>query len=235
MDPRQLFLDERLTGMCVYCGGRPDTRDHVPSKILLDDPLPSDLPVVGACTTCNRGFSLDEEYLACLLECVLCGTTDPSDLQRKKAKRALSRNSKLAARIDSSRQTDDAGTLIWQPEHDRVRGIVLKLSQGHAAYELSPQFEGPVGVGFAPLIAMSEDERAAFEHGAMVFDGPQLWPEIGSRAFFRACGVPPDPHPQAGGWIVVQPGRYRYAVAETGGVMVRLVLSEYLACEVVWE
>ncbi len=37
MDPRKLFIDERLTGMCVYCGTRPDTRDTVPSKVLLDD------------------------------------------------------------------------------------------------------------------------------------------------------------------------------------------------------
>ena len=37
------------------------------------------------------------------------------------------------------------------------------------------------------------------------------------------------------GWVVVQPDRYRYAVVETGGVVVRMVLSEYLACEVVWE
>jgi hypothetical protein len=36
------------------------------------------------------------------------------------------------------------------------------------------------------------------------------------------------------GWIVVQQGRYRYA-AESDGSMVRMVLSEYLACQVVWE
>ena len=37
MDPRHLFIDERHTGMCVYCGTHPDTRDHVPSKVLLDE------------------------------------------------------------------------------------------------------------------------------------------------------------------------------------------------------
>jgi hypothetical protein len=41
MDPRHLFIDERLTGRCVYCGGRPNTRDHCPSKVLLDEAFPA--------------------------------------------------------------------------------------------------------------------------------------------------------------------------------------------------
>lgn len=40
MDPRHLPVDSRLVGGCVFCGGEPGTRDHVPSKVLLDDPLP---------------------------------------------------------------------------------------------------------------------------------------------------------------------------------------------------
>jgi hypothetical protein len=35
------------------------------------------------------------------------------------------------------------------------------------------------------------------------------------------------------GWVVVQEGRYRF-LTSTGAVIVRMVLSEYLACEVVW-
>jgi hypothetical protein len=38
MNPEHyLFVDERLLGTCAFCGGTPGTRDHVPSKILLDD------------------------------------------------------------------------------------------------------------------------------------------------------------------------------------------------------
>ena len=37
MDPRHLFIDERHTGFCVYCGAQPDTRDHVPSKVFLKE------------------------------------------------------------------------------------------------------------------------------------------------------------------------------------------------------
>lgn len=35
-------------------------------------------------------------------------------------------------------------------------------------------------------------------------------------------------------WIEVQEGRYRYFVIAEGDVMVRSVISEYLACEVIW-
>ena len=80
---------------------------------------------------------------------------------------------------------------------------------------------------------LSAEEISAFEQLA---DGKlDLWPEIGSRAFLRAFGKSPDQLPLSRDWIVVQPDRYRYAVAETGGVIVRMVLSEYLACEVVWD
>jgi hypothetical protein len=83
VDPRHLFLDSRLAGEgCAYCGSAADSRDHVPSKILLDDPLPAYLPVVKACSHCNGSFSLDEEYLACFLECVMAGSVNPDLLSR---------------------------------------------------------------------------------------------------------------------------------------------------------
>jgi hypothetical protein len=36
------------------------------------------------------------------------------------------------------------------------------------------------------------------------------------------------------GWITVQEGRYRFVAAAGAAAIVRMVLSEYLACEVVW-
>ena len=39
------------------------------------------------------------------------------------------------------------------------------------------------------------------------------------------------------GWLTVQDGRYRFRIfqPECASVGVRLVIREYLACEVVWE
>lgn len=233
MDPRHLFIDERLTGMCVYCGTHPNTRDHVPSKVLLDEPYPPELPVVGACERCNVSFSLDEQYLACFLDCVICGCTEATGLQRSKVKNILEDNPALQRRIEGARKRDETDNLLWEPEADRVRKVVLKLARGHTAYELYPILEEPAVVSFAPLQILSDGEISAFEQ--LVSGKFDLWPEIGSRAFLRVLGKSPDRFPLSGDWIVVQRGRYRYAVSEADGVIVRMVLSEYLACEVVWE
>lgn len=233
MDPRHLFIDDRHTGMCAYCGARPSTRDHVPSKVLLDEPYPPDLPVVGACEKCNASFSLDEQYSACFLDCVICGGTGVSDQHRSNVKRILKDNPALRGRMKRAQKRDEADNLLWEPEADRIHNVVLKLAKGHAAYELCAQMTEPIAVAFAPLPVLSDQDRSSFER--IAGDKIDLWPEIGSRAFLRAFGKSPDRLPVSEGWIVVQPDRYRYAVAETGGVLVRIVLSEYLACEVVWE
>lgn len=234
MNPEHyLFVDERLLGTCAFCGGMPDTRDHVPSKILLDDPLPKNLPIVESCAKCNQGFSLDEEYFACFLECVLVGSSSLTQIRRVKVKRALEHNPKLAAQIQAAATLTDEGVRLWIPEAERVQNVVVKLARGHAAYELSlVQGDEPAEVIFRPFSAMSVDEREKFERaGAGEIRG---WPEINSRAFLRATGAEPFAD-SPGPWIVVQEGQYRYSVDEGGGVRVQIVISEYLACIVVWE
>jgi len=44
---RQLhsFADDRLLAGCVYRSGSTETRDHVPSRVLLDEPYQENLPV----------------------------------------------------------------------------------------------------------------------------------------------------------------------------------------------
>jgi len=135
MDPRHLFRDDRLTDACAYCEGPPETRDHVPSRVLLDEPFPPELPVVGACSKCNRSFSLDEQYLACFIECVVCGSSDPERLTRPKIKRILSKNPSLQARIAASQGRDLSGNPVWAPEVDRIHNVLIKLARGHIAYE----------------------------------------------------------------------------------------------------
>jgi len=234
MNPKHyLFVDERLLGRCAFCGEAPGTRDHVPSKTLLDDPLPENLGIVESCAKCNQGFSLDEEYLACFLECVLVGSTSLTDVKRPKVKRALEHNPKLAAQIQASTTIAEDGACLWMPSANRVQNVVLKLARGHAAFELSLiQIDEPSEVIFRPLLAFSVEEREVFERaGAGEIRG---WPEINSRAFLRAVGAEPYAD-SSGPWIVVQPRRYRYSVDEFGGVRVQIVISEYLACVVVWE
>jgi hypothetical protein len=212
MDPKNLFADERLMDFCVFCGGNTESRYHCPSKILLDEPYPTDLPVVDACESCNSGFSSDELYLACFIECVISGSTAPDGVRREKLKRHLRDKPALAARIDACRKTDEKGGLIWQPEMERVRTVLLKLARGHIAYELSlPKLGEPARISFAPLAMLSEESRQQFEStDNVVGESPAAapCPELGSRAFLRAWGEWPAGSDD--GWINVQRDRYRY-------------------------
>lgn len=219
--------DDRNKGWCVHCGGCDETRDHVPSRVLLDEPFPENLPVVPACANCNGSFSRDEAYLACLVECALAGSIEGAT-RRRRVFAILERSPGLAARLSAARYESD-GQVGFSTETDRVRRVIVKLARGHAAYEQNePQLEEPVAVSFAPFTAMNEGQRAAFEIGG---GNPGLWPEVGSRAMHRAVLG----HDLGrGGWIEVQPERYRYRV-EHGGRRVHIVIREYLAAEVVWE
>ncbi|MEN6578686.1 MAG: hypothetical protein ABFD90_20235 [Phycisphaerales bacterium] len=231
MDPRHLSIDERLTGRCVYCGAVPDSRDHCPSKVLLDEPFPANLPIVEACAECNNSFSLDEQYVACLIECVICGSVNPNDVSRQNIKRILADTPRLAAGLSATQRLDDSGSIAWDVDRDRVRRVVLKLARGHIAYEFSlPKIEEPEAVSFVPLILLSDEQRSEFESPG---NSPlELWPEIDSRAFKHCAENMPSP--ESAEWTAVQPGRYRYSVSQSDGDSVRLVLSEYLACHVAW-
>lgn len=203
------------------------TADHVPSKVLLDEPYPDNLMVVSACGPCNSGHSLDEEYLACFIDCVVSGSAEPDRVGRLKIQRSLAQNRRLAAQLAASRVGTEP--IIWKPEIERVRNVIVKLARGHAAYEFSePHTDEPESAGFMPLSTMSHEQLLAFEDvSGSDFAG---WPEIGSRAFMSVV----EGHPESalGRWVTVQPGRYRYSVPDQFSV--RMVLSEYLACDVRW-
>ena len=230
MDPRHLFADNRLLGVCVYCGKAPSTRDHIPSRVLLDEPFPDNLPVADCCETCNDGFSLDEQYLACFIDCVIAGSTLPSDVARPKVSRILAETPALASRICRTKTEELAGQKVWEPEIDRVKNVILKLARGHVAYELSLlQIDEPLCITCTPIIAMADRDVERFLN-------PQetpFWPEIGSRAFRTACKQFPEL--AADHWQIVQPGRYQYLVSQADGLFVRILLSDYLACEVRWD
>lgn len=200
--------DERLLGMCAYCGGAAETVDHVPPKVLLDEPFPPMLRTVHCCLACNNAVSSDELYVACLVESVVCGTTDPEKIERAKIARKLCEEPALAARIATSRYPGHPPT--WNPECVRVNRVVRKLAQGHAAWELTlPALGAPHRVDVLPLQRMTESQRAIFE----MQPSGNLWPEGSSRAFYRA--IEGDGNP---GWEILQEGRYRYSVDRDEGV-----------------
>jgi len=120
------YVDDRLAAFCYACGGAPATRDHVPPKVFLDEPYPENLPVVGSCRTCNEGASLDEEYVACVLEVAARGTVDPSGLTRPKIVRKLTKNPSLAARLVNAVAEDGTAVAVEQ----RVSRVLEKVGRG---------------------------------------------------------------------------------------------------------
>lgn len=220
--------DERVLAGCIYCGAFPDSRDHVPSRVLLDEPYPENLPAVPSCRACHESFSLDEEYLAALVDCVAVGSVEPSEHHREKIRSILERKPALASALEKARSVDPAsGGVVFEPNFSRIRNVVLKLARGHAAFELhSPEDEEPARVSIAPIGLLDDEARTSFEAPPDVC----LYPEVGSRAMFRMFeqGVPSP------SWIVVQPDRYRFLASPGLTLLVRIVIGEYLACEVAW-
>lgn len=227
MQQLKTYGDERTLAFCAFCGGKTGTRDHCPSRVLLDEPYPENLPVVPACQACNTRFSSDEEYLACLLGCVLAGSTDPAKVRRAKIKRILEAKPALTARIEAGRNSS-GGDAIFSIEESRVRRVVTKLAQGHSLFELHELcLDAPEQIWFKPFVLMTNTERDNFESP----EPSSRWPEVGSRAMQR---IVETGSAIESGWLQVQPENYRYLAEAGAGISIRIVISEYLACQVRW-
>lgn len=207
----------------------------MPSKVLLDKPYPENLPVVDVCEDCNNGFSEDEAYLACLIECAIQGTTNPNKIERQKISRILLEQQSLRSRINQSKIEDDEDNIFWKVETERFEKIITKLARGHLNYHLSfLQFDEPTYIETLPLAEMSEEVFNDFnfsENNGL----PEILPEIGTRDFLLTfMSLKKKQIYNYQDWHVVQNGRYRYRITQDNGNIVQIVLSEYLACTVVW-
>ena len=222
------FSDSRLDQMCCYCGSLPDTRDHVPSRILLNDPFPEDLPVVPCCNACNQSFSKDEEYFACIIECIINGSAEINDLEREKIKRILAKRPALQKRIADAKIQDEGGN-HFSVEGERIENVLSKLAKGHAQFDASTPLLGtPTHLLYKPLHTMTREENKRF------FAGPEIekYPELGSRLFFL---IAEDNTPYSA-WQIVQDNVYAYMItSQIGRLSVRLVISNFLAAEIIWD
>lgn len=81
-----------------------------------------------------------------------------------------------------------------------------------------------------PLEQLTAAQREAFESAGTPGE-LAVWPEVGSRMTVHLL----DDEAMVGGWITVEPGRYRYMIDWSGDVTVKTVIWEYLATETRWE
>ncbi|MFQ3200673.1 MAG: hypothetical protein ACI9SK_001400 [Zhongshania sp.] len=119
--------------------------------------LPGDLPVVPASSECNNRFSIDEEYLACLIACALAGTTNRENIERPSIQKSLQHSTALRERLEQARNKDD-GQVVYVPKIARVNNVITKLAQGHALFELhESRPTQPDTVWAAPLELLAEE------------------------------------------------------------------------------
>lgn len=233
------YADERLTaewdGRCLYCGhgfsaAHHRSVDHVPSKSLLQQPYPENLPTVPACMDCNSDFSGDEQYVQVFIGCVFSGSADPAAQPDPKVRAALLRSTALRTRIESAMRepSSEGGPVRWEPEHEPLATVLAKNARGHLWHEHADRRPREPTVAYSALESLTCEQRELFENPPEV--GVAL-PEVGSRALQRRFSGD-----WFDGWTFVQDDRYRYAVDYLGGdsVRVRVVIAEYLAVTVVW-
>ncbi len=242
MEQLKDYADARLIQGCIYCGASADTREHVPSKILLDKLFPTNLPVMPACVTCNNGFSKDEEYVACIISCMLSESTDPSKIVNIRTSKTLSRKPALRAQLEDAKYVQQ-GKVRFKVDEGRLVNIIRKLAVGHAAFELSKVLRtDPFHLNWWLVSSLKKEESDEFDASYVT----ELLGEVGSRNTQRLLVTEVVLQASDGelkkiqllvdDWVDVQGNVYRYHAIETAeGILVKIVFSEYLACEVFWK
>lgn len=119
------------SNICLYCGGKSETRDHIPTRGLLNKPYPNNLMTVPSCKKCNNSFSKDEEYLIILLITI----SDSHTLSEKqesngKLDRAIDRKPLLYDSLIDTLTIGGNGKVFINIEQERVGRIVSKIACG---------------------------------------------------------------------------------------------------------
>ena len=230
MTPLNNCSDERHKGIRLYCGMRlwdeKWTKDHVPSKALLNPPYHKSLPVVHVCQQCNSEFSKDEKNLSACVAAVINSPTRPDTNQFPVAAKMLAYRLAWSEREERTKQIRSTfwghSDMISIPENERVTRVIVKNARGHALFALGlPLLFNPAYIIFIPLILISHEQKG---HSPSRLENV-VYTELGSRINQRM----PVGDLQLAGWIKVQPPVYRYAVYQLPGQpFVRILLREYV-------
>ena len=226
------YWDHNKENGCIYCGRHATTREHVPSKTLLLEPYSDNLPTIPACFECNNGFSEDEEYFVCYLEILKSNIYTGWEISDR-TKNILAQKPQLESLIYSQIKLID-GKVSFNIDRKRLLRIINKLATCHVGYEFDVvDFDGPIQTEFNFAFNLSTEYREKFE-------SPQVMtaiPEISSRFscnFYVAENIETGEKILLNDWFEVQENRYKYHVYlnEQGGVSVKIVILDYLYCQV---
>lgn len=206
--------------MCCYCGDFADTVDHVPSKVFLDKPYPENLPVVHCCKKCNEQFSLDEEYVAVLLECVRWQTFDIEQFKREKVRKIVEHNPAILQTVRETVNPLLDGHLSIDTENTRLNKVSTKLIAGHLRYEGLDQWFLHDGLDISFYQDIHANQVFYHRFHSPIFSG--LLPEVGSRALITLVENGNAGSP----WLKVQSGQYEYCVSPDNSE-VRIIIQDF--------
>lgn len=227
MRQRKEYEPWQQKGICYNCGSSATTVDHIPSKVLLDEPYPANLEVVPCCLSCNLSFSRDEEYAAMLIECIKHQTTNPCHFDRKKVIKILQSSPNLINAVEKSLNRDIFGNLWISIDDVRFRNFVMKLVKAHLRNELCiiPYDIEHTHIPYARLSDMNDEMRSEFF-------APQkigIIPEVGSRCLEDLLFINGSVYNH---WHTYQKGSYSYFVS-VDRKDVRILIQDFLVIQVI--
>lgn len=177
----------RFREQCVYCGGPEETRDHVPSKLLLEQPLPPNSLTVPSCLTCNSGYSDDERYVRDALHHVGFGNYSQEKIAPGGVvARSLDHSPLLARKLERAHVGGEDGSILFQPELHRFERIMAKLAVGL----WYGRYRGFVGASLFRCEAVEHTRSLSPEllHLTSLQGFARLaWPDVGSRRLHNAA------------------------------------------------
>lgn len=206
--------------ICCYCGDLADTVDHVPSKVFLDKPYPDNLPVVRCCRKCNAQFSLDEEYVAVLFECVRRQSFDINQLKREKVRKIIEHNPALLKTVMESVLRSFEGHFLIDPDDARLNNVLVKLAAGHLRFEGLDQLFVHEGIRICLYQDIFSNQDFASRFYTTILS--DFLPEVGSRALVSIT----EQNCAGSLWFKVQPNNYEYSVAPDNSE-VRIIIQNY--------
>lgn len=214
---------------CIYCGNPAETREHIPSKTLLVEPYPENLPTIPACFICNNGFSADELYVSCFLDTLKCSIFSNYDLTTETVTR-LEKTPTLSKRLQEDIQTIN-GEVSFSYDKEKLLRILVKLAQGHVGFEFDHlSFDNDsLKVWYDFVFNLSESDILEFNK----IPEDDKAPEVGSRGMVTPFIVQNIETGEASVfmfWHDVQDEQYRYQIYynENNELEVKIVILEML-------
>ena len=109
---------------CIYCYKQADSREHIPSKIFLNEPYATNLAILPSCTNCNNSYSENEQYLACLIDYVQYKLSNLETVKRSKIQKTFEARPHIKNEFENSTKYTDDGNLEYiEFNHDKIENI----------------------------------------------------------------------------------------------------------------